>query len=732
MTIDPLSPASFVNELGLAWKQLWIYPPGHPARAGSVERAYRALARLLGPTGLFALGVERDAFVCGQERNDSPSAQRLAGQLFGRNVAVVSFADGIDVAELERFLNLINPDPGQTRSSRFWEEMDALGCPHVTLQPVDYSGLELTDDLTEPEPAKKEAPPKPGDLWQEILEQLLAGRKLGAEGLSGAAATLAEVISVIEKLLEAALASGAIRGEVPLSEEQAAVRARATINSLAEQIAAVVARHLDLIGPEAFAAELLQIAHLLRALPAELRPPILDAVLRRVVALAEPADALGLLAASTSAAEVLASTRRLASRGLRLTDTVLQTLEALFLRTAPPGPAPATGADAVARLFALGDIEGPLPGGAGERFLLALPQRRDPLTAPLPELEKRQRSLGAAEREDALAETLLQLAFTATAGDRAAALANRLEALFRGLLRAGRLEAAEGIVAAVAAAGHSGRDEARQRRAGRLAEQLAGPGAMAALAELIGQLPAEERERPLRLVRALGDPAIAQLLDQLSAEQDLTRRRHLFDFLVGLGPALTPHAVRLLDDPRWFVVRNMLALLCETGDRSQAAAIRNAALHADARVRLEAVRALAALDPQLPAALVDRLLADPDSRVAEFAARTLAARTRHGRDTLVALLRRRDLFGRQRARRLQALRTLGALGDPEVLPLLRRSFRGGLFGVSVEERRVAYAALAGYPPAARRPWLEQGRRSGDTEIRRTCEQLLATSEEVSS
>ncbi|HSM51925.1 MAG TPA: HEAT repeat domain-containing protein, partial [Thermoanaerobaculia bacterium] len=128
-------------------------------------------------------------------------------------------------------------------------------------------------------------------------------------------------------------------------------------------------------------------------------------------------------------------------------------------------------------------------------------------------------------------------------------------------------------------------------------------------------------------------------------------------------------------------------------------------------------------------ALVDRLLADPDAKVAELATRELAARSRQGREALVTLLSRWDPFGGQRARRLQALRALAALGDPEVLPKLRRCFRAGLFGAGTEERRAAFASLAGYPATARRPLLEKGLRDSDGEIRSTCRRLLATPDE---
>jgi len=74
--------------------------------------------------------------------------------------------------------------------------------------------------------------------------------------------------------------------------------------------------------------------------------------------------------------------------------------------------------------------------------------------------------------------------------------------------------------------------------------------------------------------------------------------------------------------------------------------------------------------------------------------------------------------------RIKALKALGDLGDPAVLPRLDHYFRSPLFTmVSLEERRAAFRSLSLYPPEARRPYVERGRGTRDPEIRRVCERL---------
>jgi HEAT repeat protein len=212
-----------------------------------------------------------------------------------------------------------------------------------------------------------------------------------------------------------------------------------------------------------------------------------------------------------------------------------------------------------------------------------------------------------------------------------------------------------------------------------------------------------------------------QLLIALCQEEDRSRRRLLFDFLKQGSAAIVEDARLLLADSRWFVVRNMIALLHAMGARSATGDLRRCLEHSDARVRIEALRALSELDRDLPAALVGRLLADDDPKVAEKMAQ-LAGNFAGGTEPLLALVAPLDPFGRQRGLRVKALLALGELGDPQVLPRIKRFF-GSMSIDPLEERRAAFQSLAGYPVAARRDFVTKGLSSRDPEIRATCERL---------
>src|SRR5262249_37408315 len=228
-----------------------------------------------------------------------------------------------------------------------------------------------------------------------------------------------------------------------------------------------------------------------------------------------------------------------------------------------------------------------------------------------------------------------------------------------------------------------------------------------------------------RLMDALGTSAARAFLVALAEEQDKSRRRRILDLLVSMGSVIAPAATELLADERWYVVRNMIVLLHKVGDQSSLPEVRRCAEHYDLRVRLEAIKWLLAYDPEVPRSLLEKAIHDPDPKLAEAA---IALAGSYGIQEAIAPLLKivegLDVMGRRRSLRVKALKGLGELARPAVLPKLERYFAQPLVPmVAIEERRAAYRSLALYPPEARRPLVERGLRSRDPEIRRVCEAL---------
>ena len=78
-------------------------------------------------------------------------------------------------------------------------------------------------------------------------------------------------------------------------------------------------------------------------------------------------------------------------------------------------------------------------------------------------------------------------------------------------------------------------------------------------------LAVEPLDAPLldELIGHIGLEAAEPMLDALIASESRTSRRILIDRLIALGPEIAPFTIQRLEDERWFVTRNMLALLGE-------------------------------------------------------------------------------------------------------------------------------------------------------------------------
>lgn len=104
------------------------------------------------------------------------------------------------------------------------------------------------------------------------------------------------------------------------------------------------------------------------------------------------------------------------------------------------------------------------------------------------------------------------------------------------------------------------------------------------------------------------------LLDGLTESESRATRRGVFARLVRLGQPVAALAADRLEDSRWFVQRNVLALLRELEVWPDGTAVEPFLEHDDPRVRREAVQALAVIPPFRDRAIASALN-DPDWKV---------------------------------------------------------------------------------------------------------------------
>jgi hypothetical protein len=752
-----------VSALVTAWRNLAAYPPGHPARSSALTTAHARLRASLAAASPLILGIGRDGLVGAGKKIETPQVRAFARALYRRNGGLLRIDEDVEPVELERFLAILG-DTGPARDRALTgDELPSAGITHISISAIDYSALVTTTDVTP-------ATPEESSLFDGLLESLLAAEPTAPRGdTSGPRErSTAETIASLFRggpgtggpgaggpgaggpgggsggsggggasgsgWGGGGLGRGSGRGGTGFDAAGAAGGAPGGRLGMAAAytLAGLVGTRLESADSDEREKLAPQIIQLLRALPGEVREPVLAAALRTLAREDAASAHLASLAAALPAADVLRGLRRLAREQGQLSSHALQMAQALAEAHEGLGPAqalPEPPADfaAMAALFREEDVDRYNP--EDHRALLAQKPTVD-LDAIAVELAADPDAFGPdTESDDAIERRVVTtlLDMTATSPDVVRPLVlGRLREIFVRSLQLGRFAQAVGIIRAVRDLAANPSLAARREELDEFLANLADAPTLAALVAASRQPGGPPFVQVQTLVLALGASAARGLLEALAAEEDRGRRLRLIELAASLGPAIVPETRRLLADRRWYVVRNMVLLLRRVQDRSAMSEILRCADHADLRVRLEAIRALFAFDSKVPRALLARTINHPDPRLAEAA--VLLSGQHHitqATDLLVDILLRWDLFGRKRSIRLKALRALADLGEAAVLPRLGRFFRKWPFPpVAIEERRSAYRYLSAYDPPARAPWVARGLKSRDTVIRDICQGLM--------
>ena len=182
----------------------------------------------------------------------------------------------------------------------------------------------------------------------------------------------------------------------------------------------------------------------------------------------------------------------------------------------------------------------------------------------------------------------------------------------------------------------------------------------------------QEREGAAALCRHYGGRIAPALMDALCEEETQAGRRFFMGLVTDVGSVAVGEAHKRLDDPRWFVKRNMIYILRECSAVELLEDVRPFCEHEDARVRLEALRFMVwAGDTDA----VDRLRSWLVSKKREMVAQAISmAGTCKVRDLvpeLQGIAGSRARSRRDYEARILAVRALGQIGDPGSVPILR-------------------------------------------------------------
>ncbi len=622
--------SEFLVELSIALHKHAIYPEGHPSLAPAALHVAERAEALLANRGSLSLGVAREQLVIEGVATDPkhPVLAELAGRLHRHHLGAITFTRGIEVGEVRDLLRTIAVEADRTGQPLGLGPAEALQAwPHARLHALTYERLELVGDRDRP-PVDDEADLDEGGRTRLRGAQLWIG-----------------------------LARAAMAGQ--LGEDDPAPTKPAVIAKAIDDHPAAAGYDQVIVG------YLLQIADELRTaggesafelrrrtatLIRELRPDTLqrlvemggDGAQRRKFVL-DAADGM----AVDAVVEIVRAAAQASEQSI--SHSMVRMLNKLAAHADGGPPAARVLADTglrdqVRRLLAGWELEdpNPTPYGAALQRMSQTHRVADPAHAPVMFTEATR-----------LVKMSLEL------GAPGPMVARAVE----NLVATGRLAELLDVLAAAGTEGDTGATAEALRR------QVATPERVRLLLR-VDQPDVELLDRVLAIT---GAAAADELLDALAVTESRTMRRVLLERLGRFGATIAPQVRARLDDGRWFVVRNLLGLMEEWPEYPADFSATPYAIHADHRVRRQALK----LQLRLPAErdqAVAAALSDPEAMVVGWGLRAVQGQIP---PALVPLVARHAVAGAADDVRPLALKALGRCRDRMALESLLKATEGG-------------------------------------------------------
>lgn len=200
------------------------------------------------------------------------------------------------------------------------------------------------------------------------------------------------------------------------------------------------------------------------------------------------------------------------------------------------------------------------------------------------------------------------------------------------------------------------------------------------------------------VLKAGGTAAISAAVEEIGRTGSLKARKILSTALGELGEAAVPTLLSLMNDSRWFIIRNLCSILGVIASRKALSALTKCLHHQDLRVRKEAVRSLAQLGGHEAESAILGVLRGTDSALHPQAISSLGGmQSKKAVPELMKIVCTRDLFLKNLSLKTDALSAIAVIGDHQVTPQLTDLLkeRHLLAAMRGRELRIAIAACLG-------------------------------------
>lgn len=219
-----------------------------------------------------------------------------------------------------------------------------------------------------------------------------------------------------------------------------------------------------------------------------------------------------------------------------------------------------------------------------------------------------------------------------------------------------------------------------------------------ALEQVLNQWEVREADQLLDFWMLLNTNALIPLIELLGRLTQMKMRRVICEALVHLGKDNIEPLAQKLDDPRWFVVRNVVYVLGKIGQEKAIEKFRKLVDHKEVKVRKELIHTLDGMKDHRAKELLVDFLSDPESALRILAIRSLANQNFQGAlEPLKEIVDDREFNTRDLYEKKEVFEALGKIGGSAVVPKMRKLVRQGgsaWFKKSVKEELGLCAVIA--------------------------------------
>jgi hypothetical protein len=698
--------AQAVIDLQIARRTLSIYPITHVQVKRSIAKAFKSLGQIIGPAEGFTLIVLKEGLSVDDRKLDpkSPVLADFAAILKQYQIATVTIGKKLAIDELAHFLQLICMERAKIMAKGGIAAVaDELNFPNITIRAVDYSQLQLTEE-DEIRSATSETAEK-GSVWQQFISRLTASSFYGDVGNS----------ALIDP------------GKLAQMLNQEGADVDRVLNLYQDAITIAAGQGDD---RESLTRELLSFQEMIKGLDDGLKDQFLSATFDRCdqSSMAPLVDGLG-------GDLIFRMLHQASSEGKKISPSLLSFIKKMGHAEAMPDTHPVGhGGDPKGQGFTTEDVASLL---AHEQYESYVDGGYEKLLAQL------SGDILETDRQDA-SQSLAQEVIGDLAGDKIHIHAGR--AMMRLMTHSSDLtgyrdwakqltyllddlvdHGAYGYLTQVLTFFRREKESEDPRRAeiaGLVLDRFNDPQCVARAIESVQSAGGEADPDALAFFLEIGEPVVVEIFDGLEPDQTFHDQDVLTQILKNLKSLTTHEALERIKDPRPDYVRRMVRIIRKMGDNRSADQIRSLMEHPDIEVRMDALATLLVFNNKWGEVRLRDLLGDPTGESFTRAA-GLAGQYRIA--SAIPQLEAVALQRGETAARESAIRALGQIGDPRVIPTLTKIAKARWRLSKSRTRylkRVVFDALDNYPPEAVRSLLRFGLKQKDEVIRTACQRLL--------